>query len=85
MAVMRRDDIVVGDKTSIGKSPPAIVENQNAPGGASGQRTDEPSAPKLDQPSICGEMSQQRGHRSAQSTPQKFLQLVGCREPHAKR
>jgi len=26
-------------------------------------------------------MSQQCGHSGTQSTPQKFLQLVGCRDP----
>jgi hypothetical protein len=28
-------------------------------------------------------MSQQRGQSGAQSTPQKFLQLVGYRDPNA--
>jgi len=34
-------------------------------------------------PSVCGEMSQQCSDNGAQSTPQKFLRLVGCRDPNA--
>jgi len=35
-------------------------------------------------PAICGAMSQQRGDLSNQSTPQKFVRLVGCRDPRAR-
>jgi hypothetical protein len=47
------------------------------------------SAPKTaekgpDAPAICGAMSQQCGDLSNQSAPQKFLHLVGCRDPGAQ-
>lgn len=32
----------------------------------------------------CGAMSQQRSDSGAMSTPQKFLHLVGCRDPKAR-
>jgi hypothetical protein len=90
MAVMGDDDIVVGNKSAVRKSSRAIIGPLNVPAGAFGQRSDQ-AAPKIDPridpriepPVICGEMSQQRGHSGAQSTPQKFLQLVGYRDPNA--
>jgi len=35
---------------------------------------------------ICGAMSEQYGHggRSDVSAPQKFIRLVGCRDPNAR-
>ena len=83
MAVMRGDDIVVGHKSPTRKSPHPIVGHLGAP--------DQPSSPTIDRPrnrpgsrpSVCGEMSQQCGNSGAQSTPQKFLRLVGCRDPNA--
>jgi len=41
---------------------------------------------KPDGARICGAMAQQRGADGAgnnESTPQKFVQLVGCRDPNA--
>jgi hypothetical protein len=37
-------------------------------------------------PRICGAMSQQYGdsNRGNESAPQKFVQLVGCRDPKAR-
>ena len=32
----------------------------------------------------CGAMSQQRGDSGMLSTPQKFVRLVGCRDPKAR-
>ena len=52
-----------------------------------------PSPPKPDAttaeqrsraPAISRAMSQQRGDLSNQSTPQKFVHLVGCRDPRAR-
>jgi hypothetical protein len=83
MAVMRGDDIVVGNQSSTPKSPHPIIDHLGAP--------DQPGAPTIDRPrnwpgskpSVCGEMSQQCSDSGAQSTPQKFLRLVGCRDPNA--
>jgi hypothetical protein len=91
MAVMRGDDIVVGQKSPIRKSPLTIVGHLGAPAGAFGPPIDQPSSPKSirprnrpsSTPAVCGEMSQQCGNSGAQSTPQKFLRLVGCRDPNA--
>ncbi|HZR75582.1 hypothetical protein [Bradyrhizobium sp.] len=41
---------------------------------------------KVDSAGICGAMAQQRridGADDNESTPQKFVQLVGCRDPNA--
>jgi hypothetical protein len=90
MAVMGDDDIVVGNKSAVRKSPQTMIGPLNVPAGAFGQRSDQAAPkidpridPRVDRPVICGEMSQQRGHSGAQSTPQKFLQLVGYRDPNA--
>ncbi len=44
--------------------------------------------PKADNPGICGAMAQQRridGYDDNESTPQKFVHLVGCRDPSARK
>jgi hypothetical protein len=66
MAVMDRDNIVVGNKTPPAKPATAIAEHP--PHG----------------PAISGAMSQQRGDLSNQSSPQKFVHLVGCRDPKVR-
>jgi hypothetical protein len=86
MAVMGGDDIVVGNKSAVRKSSQTMIGPLNVPAGAFGARSDQAAPkihPRIDRPVICGEMSQQRGHSGAQSTPQKFLQLVGYRDPNA--
>jgi hypothetical protein len=90
MVVMGGDDIVVGNKSAVRKSSQTMVGPLKVAVGARRPRLDQ-AAPKIDpridrridRPVICGEMSQQRGHSGAQSTPQKFLQLVGYRDPNA--
>jgi hypothetical protein len=62
MAVMNRDNTVVGNKTLPAKPATAIPEHPP------------------DGPAISGAMSQQRGDCSNQSSPQKFVRLVGCRD-----
>jgi len=90
MAVMGGDDIVVGNKSAVRKSSQTMIGPLNVPAGAFVARSDQAApkirpriGPRIDRPVICGEMSQQRGHSGAQSTPQKFLQLVGYRDPNA--
>jgi hypothetical protein len=82
MAVMGGDDIVVGNEAAIRKSSQSMIGPLNVAGGAFKPRPDR-AVPKIDRSVICGEMSLQRGHSGAQSTPQKFLQLVGYRDPNA--
>jgi hypothetical protein len=49
-----------------------------------GNQTDKQTPLKAERPRICGAMSEQRGDSGNQSAPQKFVQLVGCRDPKAR-
>lgn len=84
---MGGDDIVVGYRSSIRKSSQNTLAHRGAPASVFVLPADKPSASKIDRPesrrSACGEMSQQCGHNGTQSTPQKFLRLVGCRDRNA--
>jgi hypothetical protein len=75
MAVMRGDRVIVGSKAA--KSASIIVEDP----------PDEKLVPAERHPAIkdvCGAMSLQRCDSASQSTPQKFVRLVGCRNPRIK-
>lgn len=53
--------------------------------GSSGPRIEAPNTVRMKRPGDCGAMSQQCGDSgNYYSTPQKFVQLVGCREPKAR-
>ncbi|MGA7808165.1 hypothetical protein [Bradyrhizobium sp.] len=85
---MNNGDIIVGDKLGSQGShdpPPAAapvdIQKLTAADGAYAARTDQP---KTNWPNRCGAMSEQRGDTSAQSTPQKFVRLVGYRDPNTK-
>ena len=71
---MGSGDIVVGKKSAV--APENFIKGTGA------------AAPIQTAPSSeerhCGAMSQQRGNSGAVSTPQKFLHLVGCRDPKAR-
>jgi hypothetical protein len=75
-------NIEVGKRTPTRKPGQPAVELTSRRNGSSEQRID--SSPKTEHP--CGAMSQQgdefRGNLSA---PQKFVHLVGCREPKVVR
>ena len=43
-----------------------------------------PNSARMKPPAITGAMSQQCGDNGNFSTPQKFLQLVGCHDPKAR-
>lgn len=75
---MGNGNIGVGKQTPTRKSgQPASRRN-----GSSEQRIDNP--PKTER--LCGAMSQQGGEfRGNLSAPQKFVHLVGCREPKVVR
>jgi hypothetical protein len=78
MAVMSNGDIVVG-KNAPARTSASITPENRAKG-------TEKSAPMqaAHEEHHCGAMSQQRGDGGAVSTPQKFLHLVGCRDPKAR-
>ncbi len=78
---MGSDDVVGGKGPSTRKSPQTIIARLAAPVSAAKKQPYEVRAPKSVRTVVCGEMSQQRGHSGAESTPQTFLQLVGYRDP----
>jgi hypothetical protein len=73
------DNIDVGNQTS------ARIGQQGAAASvlvAPGSENSVP--PKKQRGGICGAMSQQRGDSGHESAPQKFVQLVGYRDPTAR-
>jgi hypothetical protein len=68
-------NIDVGNKTRNRKPGPPVIESL--------AKTDSPTALR---PRICRAMLQQGADsgRGTQSAPQKFVQLVGCRDPKAR-
>ena len=81
---MGNGNIDVGNKTPTRKPGQPIGENLAGSEGSSELRIDQPNPRKQNR--ICGAMSQQRGDsgRGNQSAPQKFVQLVGYRDPKAR-
>jgi hypothetical protein len=80
MAVMRGDNTTVGSKPTSAKSNSMIVEGPAERTGLVDMRP----PTKKQRPEFSGAMSQQRCDSGAQSTPQKFVRLVGCRDPKIK-
>jgi hypothetical protein len=75
-------NIEVGNRTPTRKPGQPAVELTSERNGSSEQRID--SSTKTEPP--CGAMSQQGGEfRGNLSAPQKFVHLVGCREPKVVR
>ena len=79
---MGNGNIDVGNKTATRKPGQPIVEH--LAGSSSELRIDKQNPPKTERVRICGAMSQQRGDSGNESAPQKFVQLVGCRDPKAR-
>jgi hypothetical protein len=46
-------------------------------------RIEAPNSDRMKRPATCRAMSQQCGDSGNYSTPQKFVRLVGCRDPKA--
>jgi len=84
MAVMRGDNIIVGSKRTTSKSNSVIVDDLAERSGLSGSGSDRPRSVQKRSPDVCGAMSQQRSDSGGQSTPQKFVRLVGCHDPKIK-
>ena len=72
----------VGNETPTRKPGQPIVEPLAGGNGFAAPRIDKPKKTEL--PKICGAMSQQCGDSGNQSAPQKFVQLVGCRDPKVR-
>jgi hypothetical protein len=76
----------VGNKIPTRKPGQPSVESLIGRGGFLELRIDGLGSLKADQTKVCGAMSQQHGDsgRGNESVPQKFVQLVGCRDPNAR-
>jgi len=79
-------NIDVGTKTATRKLGQPIGEPLAKRDGLSKRQIDKSIASKSERPRNCGAMSQQCGDNSRgnQSAPQKFVQLVGFRDPKAQ-
>jgi hypothetical protein len=77
MAVMGGGDIIVGNESPTRKPARTIVSDQTGRVVVAGRKAD-------DQTKICGAMAQQRDDSGGWSTPQKFVHLVGCRDPRLR-
>lgn len=79
---MANGNIGVGKQTATRKPGQPLVESLSGRNGSSELRID--NSLKTEHP--CGAMSQQGGEfRGNMSAPQKFVHLVGCREPKVVR
>ena len=81
---MGNGDIVVGKKPSkkpSSRTPKTVIAETLAKRAGTSAPAD--SVVPAGKERHCGAMSQQRGDGGTISTPQKFVQLVGCREPKA--
>jgi hypothetical protein len=78
-------NIDVGNKTPTRKPSQPTVESPVVTDGSPKPRVNQPNPPKKPE-GICGAMSQQHGDRGRgnESAPQKFVQLVGYRDPKAR-
>jgi hypothetical protein len=87
IAVVGNGNIDVGKKTPTRKPGRPGVERLARSDGSSELRIDKSNSLKKERPRISGAMSQQRSDsgRGNQSAPQKFVQLVGYRDPKARR
>jgi hypothetical protein len=75
--------IDVGDKSAARPPGRAILERLARTGDTLEPRIEAPNTVRTRRPGNCGAMSQQCGDGGNTSTPQKFVQLVGCRDPKA--
>jgi hypothetical protein len=76
-------NIDVGKKTPTRKGGQRIVKRLTARDGSLAPRIDDPTLLLKEPVKVCGAMSQQYGDggRGNESAPQKFVHLVGYRDP----
>jgi hypothetical protein len=79
-------NIDVGNKTPTRKPGQPIVERLAENDGSSELRTGQQNLVRTERPRLSAAMAQQCGDsgRGNQSAPQKFVRLVGCRDPKAR-
>ena len=80
---MGNGNIDVGNKTATRK-PGQPVESFVKRNGSPEPRIEAPNTVRTMRPGLCGAMSQQGCDSGNQSSPQKLVQLVGCRDPKAR-
>ena len=76
-------NIDVGDKTPVRQPGRPIPERTARTDDTPQRRIEGSNTLRIKRPGDCGAMSQQCGDSGNYSTPQKFVQLVGCRDPKA--
>ena len=84
---MGHDNIDVGNNPTRKRKPGQPIAGRMTDGNGSAEpRIDGGNPQNTARPRICGAMSQQYGdsNRGNESAPQKFVQLVGCRDPKAR-
>jgi hypothetical protein len=84
MAAMRGDNIIVGIKPTTSRSASVIVEDVAERTGLLRPAIEPRDPVTKRRPDVCGAMSQQRCDSGGQSTPQKFVRLIGCSDPRIK-
>jgi hypothetical protein len=84
IAVVGHDNIDVGNNPT-GQPGQPILQRSAASIGSTDARIDRQNPKRTERP-ICGAMSQQYSdsNRGNESAPQKFVHLVGCRDPKAR-
>jgi hypothetical protein len=76
-------NIDVGKKNPNRTAGRPIIEQLTRTDSALERRIEAPNTVRVRRPGHCGAMSQQCGDSGNYSTPQKFVQLVGSRDPKA--
>jgi len=78
------NNIDVGNKTAARNPGQPVIERLARTDGTPKLRLEAPNTVRIKRSVNCGAMSQQGGDSGNYSTPQKFVQLVGCRDPKAR-
>ena len=73
----------VGNKTPARNPGQSMIERLARTDSAVRLRIEAPNTARIKRSVNSGAMSQQSGDSGNYSTPQKFVQLVGCRDPKA--
>ena len=81
---MGNGNIDVGNKAATHKPGQPVVERLVGTDGSFERPIEAPNTARIKPTGNCGAMSQQCGDSSTFSTPQKFVKLVGCREPKTR-
>ncbi len=76
-------NIDVGNKTAASNPGLPVIERLARTNGTPKLRIEAPNTVRIKRSANCGAMSQQGGDSGNTSMPQKFVQLVGYRDPKA--